>query len=167
MRFVAEEVTLADKCPGLYLFGNYVTPRVHQGFKQIMMCNDIRYPEYKATRKVNAFFQGGSENPDGKFVFIEFLQTKLKNHEDFMDIVNRQIGPLIVRHTTEIKINLYEYVHKGSMTMCLMIAEETGCRYNSGGWNEPFTFQPETNVEYRKVFDLCRRMELTIIDPPF
>lgn len=167
MRFVAEQHTLAGKGPGLYLFGNYVTPQVHREFTRIMACNDMRTLEYAARNKVNAFFQGGSEDPNGKFVFIEFMKPELKGHEDFMDLINGRVGPLVGKYSLEIPIDVYKYKYKGSLSMCVAIALETGCSYNGGGWNEPFTFQPEDNAEYRKVLELCKHMELTIINSPF
>lgn len=60
----------------------------------------------------------------------------------------------------EIAVNLYKWKMKGSLTVCVMITQETECPYNPGEWMGPFYFRPETKEQAQAVLELLDLFEL-------
>lgn len=161
---VAHESGLAGHGDGVIMFGNYVTERVHELVSQIIGDNWANSEYYKARQKCGAFFQGGSHNPNGKYIFIEFLgKSDSEDVKEFMRLLNNRLYPVIGTAFTTIEIwpnteGAYYYITE--------IAKETGCSYDSGCSVQPVTFKPENNDMHNKVMTLCRQMELTIVNSP-
>lgn len=66
---------------------------------------------------------------------------------------------------SDIHINPYNSP-KGSLDICLMISDETGCWLDTGcTWGAPFYFKPESVEEYDATLDLCRTFELAVTYP--
>jgi hypothetical protein len=59
-----------------------------------------------------------------------------------------------------IRVNLYSWKEKGSLTVCEMIADDTWCQWNSGVWNGPAFFYPEDTKQAHAVTDLLKEFEL-------
>jgi hypothetical protein len=152
---------IPGKNPGLMLDGPYVTENVWRVFNRMINSNSMTCPLYHARQRAGAFFQGGSNDPNGRFVFIEFWQS---DYGEFVRLANQSCnnGPIISR-LTEIHINLYAYPEAGSLDLCVMIAEEANCPYDAGGWGTPFHFKPESSVSYNKVMTLVRTFGLTVV----
>lgn len=151
---------LSGKGPGVILAGDMVTPQVHEAFKFVMNDNWMGSECYEARNKVSAFFQSGSENPDGRYVFIELWNTR--NPEavaEFERVLNKHVGSKIVQDFTEIRIAAST---EGVYYYFIEIAKETGCTYSAGSWTTPLYFYPENNEQWWKVYNLCRQMELEI-----
>lgn len=145
--------------PCIEMYGEWVTPEVHEVVTRMMQDNRISSPVYQARMDANVFFQGGYDRPHDHWILLEFWEQEHKCQE-FIRLLSIGIDRVIAPVLTRIRVNLYDYHQAGSLTLCCMIAEETGCPYNSGGWNEPFTFYPEDNIMYRKVMGLIKTFEL-------
>lgn len=63
----------------------------------------------------------------------------------------------------QIDVDLYNWHLKGSLDMCLMIAQETECSYDGGVWNGPFHFLPESEAQREAVLDLVNHFELRVV----
>lgn len=81
-----EIVAVAGKNPGIEIYGNHVTPLVHEVFSISMASNHMDDPWYHARKKANAFFQGGHGQPEGKWVFIEFWAPE--HAATYVDMIN-------------------------------------------------------------------------------
>lgn len=88
MQIVAQAMTLADKGPGVYLYGNYVTPEFHDEVTMLMRDNFHGSPVYEARTRAHAFFQGGHGERTGKFVFIEFWTRESHKYDRFVDMID-------------------------------------------------------------------------------
>lgn len=146
------------KGPGIVMFGDYVTDRVKHAVRMVMNDSYIDSPVYKARSDASAFFQGDQD----KFVFIEFWTPS--KADEFVQILNDAVCPVVAQHLTELHVNLYDYKDKGSMDLCLMIAEETKCEYDASGAFSPFRFKPEYSRQHSDVYNLIRLFELKVID---
>ncbi len=158
----AQQKTYAGKGPGVIMYGSYVTEHVHQAMMRLMCANNIRTEEYIARHKCHAFFQGGSNDPKGEYIFIEFWNHDLDASRDFMRLLNKALHPHIGCYAQTIPINPYKT--EGSISYAVMIAEDTGCPYDGGVWNGPFTFRPESNIQHAKVMDLVRYIGLHVLE---
>lgn len=72
--------------PGLVIRGPDASVTLHEFIRYTCLTNDTRQPGYKLTQDSGAYFQGGSERPEGEFIFIEFW--KPKGAQAFVDFVN-------------------------------------------------------------------------------
>jgi hypothetical protein len=72
--------------PGLTIFGPEASVGLHEFIRFQCLSNDMRDPGYKLKNDSGAFFQGGSERPEGEFIFIEFW--KPKGAQAFVDFIN-------------------------------------------------------------------------------
>ncbi len=70
---------------GLVIHGQLATEELHH-FISSMLTNVIADPLYKLHKDACAFFQGGSENPKGKYIYIEFW--KPESAQAFVDYIN-------------------------------------------------------------------------------
>ena len=52
------------------------------------------------------------------------------------------------------------YSVEGSLTICLMIRDELDIMFDSGTWNTPFYFFPESEEETAKLIELLELFEL-------
>lgn len=148
------------KGPGVQMYGKYVTEQVWKKVSEIMANNWTTDPVYIARRKAGAFFQGGSNTHIAEWIFLEFWNT---DYVDFMHLLNTEVVPLIARNLTEIRVNLYDYEMKGSLDMCLMVADELKCDYLSGGAGEAFVFRPENNLQHMELWKLLKDVGLKTI----
>lgn len=73
--------------PGLTISGPEATPELHNFIKTECLTNWMDKPGYKVNKEAGAYFQGGSENPKGQYIFIEFW--KPKGAQAFVDFVNK------------------------------------------------------------------------------
>lgn len=164
---VAKE-TLPGKGPGIYLYGPYVTPRIHDAISQFMAANRIDDPRYIARTKVTAFFQGGCDKRDGQFIFLELLRSweslDPADVAEFERLLNEAIEGKVPTCQTEIRIAPNT---QGAYYFITEISKETGCSYNSGNAFTPVYFFPENNEQWWKVYNLCKEMGLTIGFPQF
>lgn len=151
---------MAGKGPGVVLSGDMVTPQVHDAVSFVMNSNYRGDECYEARQKVCAFFQGGSENRNGRFIFLECWQTRVpEDVAEFERILNKYVGSKIVQDSTQIRIAA---TTQGVYYLFTEIAKETNCRYNAGSWNTPLYFYPDDTEQWWKVYNLCRQMELEI-----
>jgi hypothetical protein len=79
------------KGPGIFIHGKHVTESVHQIFSRFMNANRYNCEYYKAREGSGAFFQGGSHDPKGEFVFIELWQG---NWIHFRQLLKRRLNLL-------------------------------------------------------------------------
>src|SRR5690606_1806652 len=121
--------------------------------------NDNDSEIYQSRCQAGAFFQGGSNAPDGQWILLEFWQPMEKTVE-FVRLINDAVRQHLIKHLTTIPVNLYAYPEPGALTLCLMIAEETKCPYDAGSWGLPFTFLPEDNITHQAVYKLLREFDL-------
>lgn len=160
-----QEKLLADKGPCVLLYGSYVTEKVHNVVSMLMRDNFINSHVYLARKKCNAFFQGGSENSRGKWILLEMWTKDPEKWKEFVQILEEAVNRHIIPLKTEIHADLYHMEWgggKGSLDLCVMIAEETGCRYDASGWGTPFRFKPEDNIQHYEVWKLCNEFGLPI-----
>lgn len=71
--------------PAFQISGEQATPELHQ-FLHRMLTNWTKDPCYEIHQNAGAFFQGGSHDPDGQFIMIEFW--KPAGAEAFMKYLN-------------------------------------------------------------------------------
>lgn len=71
--------------PAFQISGEQATPELHQ-FLHGMLTNWTKDPCYEIHQNAGAFFQGGSHDPDGQFIMIEFW--KPAGAEAFMKYLN-------------------------------------------------------------------------------
>lgn len=147
--------------PCIEMQGPWVTEQVWDTVSMIMSDNWTTSPVYKARSKCCAFFQGGHHDSKGEWILLEFW-SKEENCAEFIELLNQKLDTVVPLQLTRIPVNLYDYKDKGSLTLCNMIAEETGCPYDWGVCGSPFWFLPEDTVTYNKVMDLIRTFELKI-----
>lgn len=133
MILVAQKTTMVDKGPGLYLYGNYVTPEFHEAVTALMADTYTDSPVYKARTKANAFFQGGYSEPTGKFVFIEFWSHDFQNYDPFVEMVDEAYQKVRV---PELEMITIAYSEEN-----LKLADEI-----SGQSNTPYTRQGDSIV---------------------
>lgn len=160
-----QEKLLADKGPCIQLLGDYVTERVHEVVSKLMCDNFITSDGYKARKECNVFFQGGSNNARGKWILLEMWTKDPKQWEEFVRILNCAVDGVIIPLKTEIHADLYHMGYgdgKGSLDLCVMIGQETGCPYDASGWGTPFRFKPEDNIQHYEVWKLCHEFGLPI-----
>jgi hypothetical protein len=72
--------------PGLMIDGPEASVELHEFIRYTCLSNFMNQPGYKLKNDSGAFFQGGSERPDGEFIFIEFW--KPKGAQAFVDFIN-------------------------------------------------------------------------------
>lgn len=77
------------KNPGINIHGPQVTELVWELFRYSIAANRIDCPWYKARQEAGAFFQGGSDKPDG-WVFIEFWSPTKSN--GYVNLINRALA---------------------------------------------------------------------------
>lgn len=145
---------------GVQMHGKYVTEMVWNKVREIMANNWTTDPVYIAKKKAGAFFQGGSNTHVGEWIFLEFWNN---DYEEFMRLLNTEVGPLIASGLTEVNVNLYDYEMKGSLDMCLMVADELKCDYWAGNPGGAFTFRPENNHQHMELQRLLRDVGLKTI----
>lgn len=83
---------------------------------------------------------------------------------EVVDYLNVIIRPTIGSSLTSIAVNPYKCPlngDTGSGDLIRMIAEETKCDVDWGGWNTCITFKPESNTQYNKIVDLLNEFEMT------
>lgn len=161
---VAHKSGLVGHGDGVVMYGSYVTERVHGVVSQIIEDCWTNSEYYQARQKCGAFFQGGSHDPKGKYIFIEFLgNSDSESVKDFLRLLNNSLSPVIGSALTAIEIWPNT---EGAYYFITEIAKETGCSYDSGSSVQPVTFNPENNDMHNKVMTLCRQMELTIVNKP-
>lgn len=85
-----EMVPNSGKGLGINIYGPQVTPLVWKLFDYSISSNRIDCPWYRARTKASAFFQGGSNSPKGKWVFIEFWRPE--HAGDYMDLINNALS---------------------------------------------------------------------------
>lgn len=74
---------------GLIVDGELATPELHQ-FLMGMLTNWMDDPRYALHREAQAFFQGGSNDPDGGWFYMEFWNPV--GVKPFIDYVNEHYG---------------------------------------------------------------------------
>ena len=60
----------------------------------------------------------------------------------------------------EVSAGLYGFKQDGALTLCMMVAKETGCAYNPGSWGSPFYFLPESQEQQMAVTELLDLFEM-------
>jgi hypothetical protein len=63
-------------------------------------------------------------------------------------------------NTPRLRVNLYDWPEKGSLAVCLMIADETSCQHTVGDAKTPFIFTPEDHKQYHAVRGLLRDFDI-------
>lgn len=147
------------------LYGDYVTERVWHAVKQMVECNITNHEFYKAKEGFCVFFQGGYDNPHGKWILLEFWVDDIEKTREFIRLLTITINRVLVERFTQICVNPNQmgYVDgEGAYTVLGEIHKETGCHVNWGSPTTPITFYPENNLEHRKVLDLCKAFELPV-----
>lgn len=86
--------------PGLVIEGKQATPDLHEFIRHQMLTQWIDQPGYKLTKNSGAFFQGGSHDPDGKYIFIEFWIPK--GAQAWIDHLNENYRPTKDSTTDEV-----------------------------------------------------------------
>lgn len=153
---------IPGKGPGFYLQGPYVTDSVHSKIAAVMADNRIDSKNYKARTAVSAFFQGGYDDPEGEFVFIEILPDRPSDAiEQFENILNAAVYDVIPLSLTDIKIAVNT---TGAVYFASEIAEEVGCEISLGNWGEPITLYPKDTVQWLKAMKMARDLGLNIIE---
>lgn len=76
--------------PGLIFSGSVATPELH-AFLQRSLTNMMNDPWYKVHQEAGAFFQGGSDNPNGGWFYIEFW--KPSGAQAYVDKLNAEYKP--------------------------------------------------------------------------
>lgn len=74
------------KGPGINIHGPHVTRLVWSLFNYSIMSNRIDCRWYQARQQAAAFFQGGSDRPDGEWLFIEFWRPD--NATAYLELIN-------------------------------------------------------------------------------
>lgn len=162
-RFKVCKTKLVDKGPGIMLRGPIVTPSLHDMVLTMFSDKDIRSEIYKAFRGVGAFFQGGIDNRDGQYIFIELHKSDdPATIKEFERILNKYLSPFLIQPFTEIRIHPDI---EGAYYYFTEIAKECNVGYHGGSWNSPMVFFPENNQQWWKVYDLCKHMGLNVTYP--
>ena len=72
--------------PGLIISGKAANQEIHAFITNLVMCNFTDDVKYKIKSDAGAFFQGGSNMPDGEYIYIEFW--KPSDAQAFVDYIN-------------------------------------------------------------------------------
>lgn len=75
----------------LVIEGDEATPELHRFLLGEALTNWMDRPGYKLSKESGAFFQGGSDNPEGKWFYIEFWEPQ--GAQAFVDFVNENFKP--------------------------------------------------------------------------
>lgn len=149
--------------PCIQLYGDWVTEDVWNAVAAAMRDNWMDSPVYQARSKCGAFFQGGSDNPRGKWVLLEFWSSEDKC-SDFVKLLEEAVNKAItnIYYTT---IALVSKTSNGSDVayielVCDMIAEQTNCPFERNAMGARVLFQPEDNVAYSKVLNFVKEFKL-------
>lgn len=164
-----------ERFPGkghcIELQGDWVTERVWNAVKRAVGSNLIDCDYYKSRRDFCVFFQGGYDNPKGKWILLEFWIDDLTKADEFLRLLWLAINDAIIRNFTHIRINAHNMGYndgKGSYGVLTEIQKETGCPVDWGCSMSPITFHPEDNEQCNNVLNLCRLFDLKVtpwVDP--
>lgn len=155
-----------SKFPGrglcLQLIGSWVTEKVWLTVNELMHDNLYESPVYRARTEAGAFFQGGHDNPRGKWVLLEFSAPE-ERIQPFLDILEKKLAEDTDPHKAAICIvaetnndRHKDYVYQS----CELIAQDTGCRYERDVLHASVVFYPEDNLMYDRVRGLCQQFSL-------
>lgn len=72
--------------PQFEIIGEYATEQLHAYMRYPMLTNSMDNPCYELMKKCGAFFQGGSHDPKGKWIMIEFWNPN--GIKDWMEYLN-------------------------------------------------------------------------------
>lgn len=72
--------------PGLTISGPEASVELHEFIRHNCLTNYMDAPGYKLSHESGAFFQGGSNDPHGEWIFIEFW--KPKGAQAFVNYIN-------------------------------------------------------------------------------
>lgn len=80
--------TYVHGTPALVITGEDATAELHNFISWVGLSCRMDEPGYKLSKASGAFFQGGSADRDGKFIYIEFWI--FKGAQAFVDFVNEE-----------------------------------------------------------------------------
>lgn len=144
--------------PCVLMYGPWVTKKVWEEVAALLAANNITTPEYTARQKASAFFQGGSDQPNGQFILIEFWAPEERT-SDFMELLNKAVAGTVEEHRTQINIVLKREdaeKRKDLIETALTINVETDCTVDFNINNASVTFSPVDNVQYSRVLMLMK-----------
>lgn len=154
----AKESQFPGRGPCIVMDGYWVTERVHDAVYHVLNDTYMESPFYKARQGFSVFFQGGYDDPRGKFIMLEFWVKDLSQTDEFVRLLEKEINKVIVSQYEKLMVSPYNMNYndgKGSYDAISMIEKEVGCRVDWGDSMTPITFYPETNVQYDQVRSLC------------
>lgn len=146
----------------LQMHGAWVTERVWLEVNALMHDNVYTSPAYIARTEAGAFFQGGSDNPRGKWILLEFSAPE-ERIQPFLDILEKKLAEDVDPHKAAICIvaktnndSDKSYVYQS----CELIADDTKCRYERDVLHASVVFYPEDNLMYERINALCQQFQL-------
>lgn len=148
--------------PCVQMYGDYVTEEVWNVVKSLLCDNVMSSPVYLARNKANAFFQGGHHDSRGKWVLIEFWSEEEKC-QDFLKILNEEVNKVMSEYSHVICIvapSNNEKDIRNTEEACLLIADDTGCKFERNMLNARVVFMPEDNLTYTKVYQHVQKFGL-------
>lgn len=161
----AEKESFPGRGPCIELYGDYVTERVWEAVHRVVTCNLMSSPFYQAKQGFSVFFQGGHNDPRGKWILLEFWVDDIEKTNEFVRLLSIEVDKVLMKRNTQICVNPYKMGYddgNGSYTALSEIHKETGCRVDWGCSMSPITFHPENNLEHRAVTKLCEMFQLPV-----
>ena len=92
---------------GLGVQATNVSRSQHELISGIMGDNCMDSQAYTLRRECNAFFQGGSNDPDGGWVYLEFWSIDLTAINTFLAYVNYSLGQLSLEMPEDVFVARY------------------------------------------------------------
>lgn len=77
--------------PGFIISGKDATPQLHAFIRYPVLTNMMTHECYKLHQAAGAFFQGGSNDPNGEFIYLEFW--KPEGAQAVVDYINEHYKP--------------------------------------------------------------------------
>lgn len=145
------------------LRGDWVTERVWEAVNRLVNNNFMNSDAYKARQGFCVFFQGGYDNPKGKWILLEFWVDDLEKTNEFMRLLYIAVNDALIRDFTKLRIGSHSMQYndgKGIYDVLVEIQKETGCSVDWGDSMTPITFMPDSNVQYSQVLNLLHTFEI-------
>lgn len=161
---ISKPSTYMNAC--IQMRGHWLTPEVQAAIRRVMDDCHTSSPAHQAKKSCRPWADYGNDPFHGPWITIEFLGHDLPSRSKFMGYLESTIKRVIIPFKTKIEVNLYKGTYAdgtGTLTSCLMIADELKCAYDAGGSGAPFTFMPEDNLTHWKVLEHCSDLGLHVL----